>query len=49
MVIAVWGRQGEAHLSCKWGQSQGVKEDAVTNILDQLRGKKTWSREKELM
>ncbi|XP_036940526.1 golgin subfamily A member 6-like protein 6 [Acanthopagrus latus] len=26
-----------------------VKEDAVTNILDQLRGQKTWSHEKELM
>ena len=26
-----------------------IKGDAVTNILDQLRGKKTWSHEKELM
>ena len=26
-----------------------VKEDAVTNFLDQLRGKKTWSHEKELI
>ncbi|XP_036970273.1 protein MLP2-like [Acanthopagrus latus] len=26
-----------------------IKEDALTNILDQLRGKKTWSHEKELM